>query len=41
VASKIARSSVLHVVVFADALARATDGGVDRGSHQVEWGMGT
>src|SRR5947207_3454436 len=41
VASKIARFKRPHVVVFADALARAADGGVDREAVKSKWGAGT
>jgi acyl-CoA synthetase (AMP-forming)/AMP-acid ligase II len=41
VASKIARFKRPHVVVFADALARATDGAVDREAVKSKWGAGT
>jgi long-chain acyl-CoA synthetase len=38
VASKIARFKRPHVVVFADALARSADGGVDRDAVKAKWG---
>ena len=38
VASKIARFKRPHVVVFADALARTADGGVDREAVKAKWG---
>jgi long-chain acyl-CoA synthetase len=38
VASKIARFKRPHVVVFADALARSADGGVDREAVKTKWG---
>jgi long-chain acyl-CoA synthetase len=40
VASKIARFKRPHVVVFADALARSSDGGVDRDAVKAKWGSG-
>ena len=40
VASKIARFKRPHVVVFADALARSAEGGVDREAVKSEWGSG-
>jgi len=40
VASKIARFKRPHVVVFADALARSADGGVDREAVKATWGSG-
>ena len=40
VASKIARFKRPHVVVFADALARTADGGVDREAVKAKWGTG-
>jgi len=40
VASKIARFKRPHVVVFADALARSADGGVDREAVKTKWGSG-
>lgn len=40
VASKIARFKRPHVVVFADALARSADGGVDREAVKAKWGSG-
>jgi acyl-CoA synthetase (AMP-forming)/AMP-acid ligase II len=41
VASKIARFKRPHVVVFADALARTADGGVDRDAVKARWGETT
>lgn len=41
VASKIARFKRPHVVVFTDALARSTDGGVDREAVKARWGTAT
>jgi len=38
VASKIARFKRPHVVVFADALARTADGGIDREAVKSKWG---
>jgi long-chain acyl-CoA synthetase len=38
VASKIARFKRPHVVVFADALARSAEGGVDREAVKTKWG---
>jgi acyl-CoA synthetase (AMP-forming)/AMP-acid ligase II len=38
VASKIARFKRPHVVVFADALARSPEGGVDRDAVKAKWG---
>jgi acyl-CoA synthetase (AMP-forming)/AMP-acid ligase II len=38
VVSKIARFKRPHVVVFADALARSADGGVDREAVKTKWG---
>jgi acyl-CoA synthetase (AMP-forming)/AMP-acid ligase II len=40
VGSKIARFKRPHVVVFADALARAAEGGVDREAVKTKWGSG-
>ncbi len=40
VASKIARFKRPHVVVFADALARSAEGGVDREAVKTKWGSG-
>jgi acyl-CoA synthetase (AMP-forming)/AMP-acid ligase II len=40
VASKIARFKRPHVVVFADALARTADGGIDRETVKTTWGDG-
>jgi acyl-CoA synthetase (AMP-forming)/AMP-acid ligase II len=40
VASKIARFKRPHVVVFADALARSAEGGVDREAVKAKWGSG-
>ena len=40
VASKIARFKRPHVVVFADALTRSSEGGVDREAVKSEWGGG-
>jgi len=41
VASKIARFKRPHVVVFADALTRSADGGVDREAVKATWGSAT
>ncbi len=41
VASKIARFKRPHVVVFADALPRSAEGGVDREAVKATWGNGT
>jgi acyl-CoA synthetase (AMP-forming)/AMP-acid ligase II len=40
VVSKIARFKRPHVVVFADALPRSADGGVDREAVKAKWGTG-
>lgn len=41
VASKIARFKRPHVVVFADALTRSAEGGVDREAVKARWGSAT
>jgi len=41
VASKIARFKRPHVVVFADALTRSAEGGVDREAVKAKWGSAT
>ena len=41
VASKIARFKRPHVVVFADALTRSAEGGVDREAVKAKWGNDT
>jgi acyl-CoA synthetase (AMP-forming)/AMP-acid ligase II len=41
VASKIARFKRPHVVVFADALTRSAEGGVDREAVKAKWGNAT